>query len=82
MTTAVISETVTAESIMYKRGNIYIKLEGFYAWLYRGMIGMYGKAEATERFWWHWHKKESPTCNHHEANEATYNDNKDYTTEC
>ena len=50
-------ESVTAESVVYKRGNVCIKLDGFYAWLYRGMIGMYGEAEATERFWWHWHKK-------------------------
>lgn len=71
MTPTPACEAVTAESIVYQRGAVYIKLDGFYAWLYRGMIGMYGKAEATERFWWHWHKKEgSPNCNHHEAERA------------
>jgi len=74
MTPAVACEAVTAESIVYKRGSVYTKLEGFHAWLYRSMIGTYGKAKATERFWWHWHKKESPICNHHEAERATYND--------
>lgn len=57
MSATVTYESAATDSIMYQRGNIYIKLEGFYAWLYRGMIGMYGKDEATERFWWHWHKK-------------------------
>ena len=80
MTPAVACEAVTADSIVYQRGAVCVKLEGFLAGLYRQMIGMYGKAEATERFWWHWHKKESPIRNHHEANRATYNDNKDYTT--
>lgn len=82
MTPTVALEAVTAESIMYQRGNIYIKLEGFYAWLYRGMIRMYGKADATERFWWHWHKKEGSVIlkKQQKENHATYNDNGDYTT--
>ena len=50
-------ETVAPESIEYKRGNVYVKLTDFNAALYRAMIWKYGKAEATERFWWLWHKK-------------------------
>lgn len=50
-------EIGSTEPISYKRGNALVTLTGFNAWLYRGMIGMYGKEEATERFWWHWHKK-------------------------
>ena len=80
MTPEVVYETASAERILYKRGNFSVPLDGFHAWLYREMIGIYGKAEATDRFWWIWHKKESPVCNHHEANRATYNDNKEYTT--
>lgn len=80
MISAAVCETVTAESIVYERGNVSIRLEGFYAWLYRGMIGMYGKAEATERFWWHWHKKENPNCDSHEAERANHWDEGDYTT--
>ena len=56
--TAVTYETGSPESIMYTRGNIYQKLEDFHASLYRQMIWKYGKAEATERFWWLWHKRE------------------------
>ena len=53
-------ESTAPESIMYKRGLVYTKLEGFHAILFRQMIWQYGKAEATERFWWLWHtKKES-----------------------
>lgn len=74
VTPSVACEAVTADSIVYQRGAVCVKLEGFLAGLYRQMIGMYGKAEATDRFWWLWHKKESPICNHHEANRATYND--------
>ena len=50
-------EAVEPESIIYKRGTVFVKLVGFNAWLYRAMIGVYGKAEATERFWWLWHNK-------------------------
>ena len=55
--TEVIIESETPESIMYKRGNVCQKLTGFHAWQYRSMIWKYGKAEATERFWWQWHKR-------------------------
>lgn len=74
MTPTVACEALSTERIVYQRGNTYQYLEGFHAWLYRAMIKRYGKAEATDRFWWLWHKKESPICNHHEANRATYND--------
>lgn len=50
-------EAVEPENITYHFGECLVTLTGFNAWLYRGMIGMYGKAEATERFWWLWHKK-------------------------
>lgn len=76
----VTTESVSAESVVYGRGLVCITLEGFHAWLFRIMIGMYGKAEATEKFWWHWHIKEDPNCNNGEAEGATYNDNKEYTT--
>jgi len=52
-------ETEVPEKIIYKRGTVYMYLTGFHAYLYRGMIWMYGKAEATERFWWLWHEKEN-----------------------
>lgn len=69
------------QSIVYERGNVYVTLEGFHAWLYRSMVGIYGKADATERFWWLWHKKKgSLDSNHHEAVKATYNDTKEYIT--
>ena len=67
-------EAVSTDRIMYQRGTICQYLEGFHAWLYRAMIKRYGKADATEKFWWLWNKKESPICNHHEANGTTYND--------
>ena len=54
-------QAVDPEPIYYKRGLTYVKLEGFNAWLYRGMIAMYGMAEATDRFWWLWHKKSDVT---------------------
>lgn len=64
-------EAVSTEGILYERGNVCKKLEGFYAWLYRAMIKRYGEAEATERYWWLWHKKEgSLNSNHHEAVKA------------
>lgn len=70
-TPTVITQAVEPEPITYKRGTVYVKLTGFNAWLYRGMIGMYGKTEATERFWWHFHKKKgSLNSNHHEAEKA------------
>ena len=53
----VMLEAVEPESIIYHFGGCLVTLTGFNAWLYRGMIGIYGKAEATERFWWLWHKK-------------------------
>ena len=55
----VITQSVEPEQITYKRGTVYVKLTGFNAWLYRGMVAMYGQSEATERFWWLWHKKEN-----------------------
>ena len=56
--TTVTFEAETPESIEYKRGTVFVMLKGFNAWLYRQMIWQYGKVEATERFWWLWHKKE------------------------
>lgn len=50
-------EAVKPEAVVYQRGTVYIRLNGFHAWLYRGMVWQYGEAEATERFWWLWHKK-------------------------
>ena len=57
-------ETVTyeardPESVMYKRGTVRQTLYGFCAQQYRSMIWKYGEAEAAERFWWIWHKKEN-----------------------
>jgi hypothetical protein len=59
VTPTVITQAVEPEPITYKRGTVYVKLTGFNAWLYRGMVAMYGQQEATERFWWLWHKKEN-----------------------
>ena len=68
-------EAVTTDRIMYQRGTICQYLEGFHAWLYRAMIKRYGKADATERFWWLWHKKkEAPTATTTKRLELTYND--------
>ena len=53
----VVFEAAEPESIAYKYGACYITLTGFYAWLYRGMIWMYGEKEAAERFWFLFHKK-------------------------
>ena len=55
----VITQAVEPEPIAYKRGLVYVKLTGLNAWLYRAMIWSYGESEATERFWWLWHKKEN-----------------------
>ena len=52
-------ETGTPEGIDYKRGTTFVRLEGFNAWLYRQMIWRYGESEATEKFWWLWHKKDA-----------------------
>ena len=57
-TPEVLCEATTQESIVYKRGNVCQKLEGFHAALYQQMIWQKGKARATEDFWWLWHKKE------------------------
>ena len=57
MIPAVSFEAAEPEAIMYKRGPVFVKLTGFHAGLYQGMIWRYGNAEATERFWWLWHKK-------------------------
>lgn len=54
----ILTESIEPENITYKRGNVCVILTCFNANLYRQMIGVYGKAEATERFWWLWHKKE------------------------
>jgi hypothetical protein len=59
VTPTLITQAVEPEPITYKRGTVYVKLTGLNAWLYRGMVAMYGQAEATERFWWLWHKKEN-----------------------
>ena len=53
----VMYEAAEPEKIIYQRGSVYIYLYGFNASLYRGMIWMYGKEEATERYWWLWNKK-------------------------
>jgi len=67
-------EALSTEWIMYQRGTVCKKLDGFHAWLYRAMIKRYGKPEATEKFWWLWHKKEgSLNCDHHEAEKAYIN---------
>lgn len=55
----VIYDSVDPGKISYKHGLVYETLTGFNAWMYRSMIGMYWKAEATEKFWWLWHKKEA-----------------------
>ncbi len=59
VTPTVVLEAAEPEPIFYKRGTVFVKLTGFHAYLYRGMIWMYGQSEATERFWWLWHKKEN-----------------------
>ena len=53
----VIFEPTEPEKIVYHYGIVYQYLYGWHAWLYRAMIGMYGKEEATERFWYLWHKR-------------------------
>lgn len=57
----VVIEATEPEPIAYKRGTVYVKLTGLNAWLYRAMIWAYGEDEATERFWWLWHKKNGVT---------------------
>ena len=52
-------DAVDPEEIVYKRGLIYQKLTGFLAGMYRAQTALYGKAEATERFWWMLNKKEA-----------------------
>lgn len=53
------TEATKPDSINYKRGNVEIVLTDFHATLYRWMVGMYGEQDATEKFWWLWHKKGS-----------------------
>ncbi len=62
VTPTVMLEAVEPEPIYYKRGLVCQKLTGAHASLYRAMIWAYGEAEATERFWWLWHKKEGSEC--------------------
>lgn len=47
----VILEAVEPEGIAYHFGEHSCWLTGFDAWLYRGMIWMYGEAVAAARFW-------------------------------
>lgn len=54
-----IFEAVEPDEIVYKRGTVNQKLTGFLAGMYRAQIALYGKAEATERFWWMLNKKEA-----------------------
>lgn len=58
-TPTVTFEAVEPDEVVYKRGLVYEKLNGFYAWMYRAQLALYGKAEATERFWWMLNKKEA-----------------------
>lgn len=58
-TPMVIFEAVEPEEMVYKRGTVYQKLTGVLAGMYRAQVALYGKAEATERFWWMLNKKES-----------------------
>ena len=53
----VLCESMEPEPIYFSYGMAYVKLEGFLAWLYRGMIRMYGEDEAKERFYFLFHKK-------------------------
>ena len=59
METTVIFEAVEPDEIVYKRGMVNQKLTGVLAGMYRAQVALYGKAEATERFWWLWYKKEA-----------------------
>ncbi len=52
---SVIFETEAPGKILYRHGNVTRYLNGVHAWLYRQMIGVYGKAEAADRFWQLWH---------------------------
>ena len=49
-------EPAEPESIVYQFGTIYEKLTGFHAWLYRGMIAMYGESEAKNRFFGYFYR--------------------------
>lgn len=71
MSETVSYETASPESITYKRGCVYVKLNGFHAWLFQWMVWNYGKARAVDEFWWLWHKKEGSACA--ERNEMTRN---------
>ena len=55
----VLTEYVEPESIEFRYGRHFTILTGFWAFLYRGMIWMYGEEEATIRFWFLFHKKNS-----------------------
>ena len=57
----VIAEAVEPEPITYHFGTVIATLTGFHAWLYRGMIWMYGEDEAKTRFWRLFYKKNSVT---------------------
>ena len=67
ITPTVTYEAAEPEAIYYKRGLTYVKLTGFNAGLYRGMVWMYGEPEATDRFWWLWHKKSGAISPEHAA---------------
>lgn len=58
MIPTVIIESEKPNEIVYKRGSVYMKLKGYHAMLYQQMIWRYGKAKATEKYWWLWNKKE------------------------
>lgn len=57
----VLTDAVEPEKITYHYGSQLVTLTGTLAWLYRGMIRMYGEDEAKERFWFLFHKKSSVT---------------------
>ena len=46
-------EAVEPKPIMFRYGSETAKLEGFWAWLYNGMIFMYGELEAKHRMYWY-----------------------------
>ena len=52
-TPEVLFEVGEPEPIAFKFGAYYEKFTGFLAWLYNGMIKMYGEDEAKERMFRH-----------------------------
>ena len=57
MTPAVTLEYRDPRGIAYDYNGVHVWLKGANAYLYRGMVWMYGKEQATREYWEMFHKK-------------------------